>query len=86
MIVIDKLKSDDIGRNVIYHREFCNGEVGKLTSWNHKFVFVQFKGPNGEACEPADVTFENDRIIDRLKNDPSMLNKIKDALTDEIVD
>lgn len=58
MIYIDKLTEKDKGRNIIYHREFCNREVGKLTSWNQKFVFVRFKGPTGEACEPADVSFE----------------------------
>ena len=30
MIEIVKLTESDKGRNVIYHREFCNKEVGKL--------------------------------------------------------
>lgn len=58
MIDINKLKEKDIGRNVIYHREFCNREVGRLTSWNHKFVFVRFRGPNGEAFDYKGGTFE----------------------------
>ena len=58
MIEISKLKEEDVGRNVIYHREFCNQEVGRLSSWNDKYVFVRFKGPTGEACEPNDVSFE----------------------------
>lgn len=58
MIEINTLTEADIGRNVIYHREFCRQETGKLSSWNHKFVFVRFKGPTGEACEPNDVSFE----------------------------
>ncbi len=62
MINLLELTQEDVGRNVIYHREFCNREFGKLSSWNHKYVFVRFKGPNGEACEPEDVSFENELI------------------------
>jgi hypothetical protein len=58
MIHIDRLTEKDKGRNVVYHREHCAREVGNLTSWNDTFVFVQFKGPNGEACNPQDVSFE----------------------------
>lgn len=58
MIAIDKLTDADIGRNVIYHREFCQSQVGKLSSWNEHYVFVRFKGPNGESCQPEDVSFE----------------------------
>jgi hypothetical protein len=57
MIDITKLKEDDKGREVRYHREHCKEEIGHLSSWNHKYVFVRFKGPNGEACEPEDVSF-----------------------------
>ena len=66
MTKISSLKEADKNRNVIYHREFCNRQVGKLSSWNDKYVFVQFKGPNGEACEPDDVSFELN-----IKGDPS---------------
>ncbi len=58
MIEISKLTEKDVGRNVVYRREFCDMEVGKLSSWNDSFVFVRFKGPTGEACEPEDVSFE----------------------------
>jgi len=58
MIDIKKLKESDVGRNVTYHREWCEKEFGKLSSWNDKYVFVRFKGPNGEGCEPEDVSFE----------------------------
>lgn len=58
MIDISKLTEHDVGRNVIYHREYCDREFGKLSSWNEKFVFVRFKGPTGESCEPDDVSFE----------------------------
>lgn len=60
MIEIEKLSESDVGRNVTYHREFCDREFGKLSSWNGKYVFVKFKGPNGEACDPHDVSFDGD--------------------------
>lgn len=58
MIEISKLSQKDIGRNVTYHREFCKKEFGVLSSWNDMYVFVRFKGPNGEACDPDDVSFD----------------------------
>ena len=58
MIEISKLTEKDIGRNVTYRREFCETQHGKLSSWNTTFVFVRFEGPNGEACEPEDVSFD----------------------------
>lgn len=58
MIEISKLTDADKGRNVTYHREFCRKEFGQLSSRNDKFVFVRFKGPGGEACEPSDVSFD----------------------------
>lgn len=58
MIKIESLTQNDVGRNVVYHRNFCKREVGKLSSWNDRFIFVRFLGPNGEACEPSDVSFE----------------------------
>lgn len=58
MIEISSLTEKDVGRNIIYHREYCKREVGTLSSWNDKYIFVRFKGPNGEACEPADISFE----------------------------
>jgi hypothetical protein len=56
-IDISKLTKADIGRKATYHREHCAVEHGVLTSWNKEFVFVQFKGPQGEACCPEDVSF-----------------------------
>ena len=64
MIDKAKLTDADLERNVIYHREYCAREVGKLSSWNDKFVFVRFKGPTGEACDPEDVSFEFPRKDD----------------------
>lgn len=60
MIDIATLTEADVGRNITYHREHCKREFGQLSSWNDKFVFVRFKGPNGEACEPEDVSFNFD--------------------------
>lgn len=60
MIDIAKLTEKDKGRNVIYHREYCDQEVGRLSSWNDTYVFVRFRGPGGEACSPGDVSFELD--------------------------
>lgn len=57
MIDISKLKGSDVGRKVVYRREHCKREEGELSSWNTCFVFVKFKGPTGEACDPADVSF-----------------------------
>lgn len=57
MIVIKELSVRDIGRKVIYHREFCEREEGELSSWNDHYIFVKFRGPNGEACEQEDVSF-----------------------------
>lgn len=58
MIQLDQLTESDIGRNVIYDRQYCERQVGKLSSWNDHYVFVRFRGPTGEACEPEDVSFE----------------------------
>lgn len=69
MIEIAKLTQQDIGRKVTYHREYCKREFGELSSWNHKYVFVRFKGPTGEACEPQDVSFDfqTQRVAERLR-------------------
>lgn len=57
MIEIKKLKQKDIGRNIKYEQEFCKTEYGILTSWNDQYIFVKFRGPNGEACNPEDISF-----------------------------
>lgn len=68
MIEISKLKPEDVGRKVTYHREFCTREFGELSSWNDKYIFVRFKGPTGEACEPQDVSFDWEYNNDRPSN------------------
>lgn len=57
MIDPSKLTQVDVGRQVTYSREHCEIQHGVLSSWNEHYVFVRFKGPGGEACEPADVSF-----------------------------
>lgn len=57
MIDLNKLSETDIGRKIVYHREFCDRQEGVLSSWNTTYIFVRFKGPNGEACQPEDVSF-----------------------------
>lgn len=65
MIDPKTLTEADIGRNVTYRREFCTVEYGRLTSWTDKVVFVRFKGPTGESCEPADVSFDQIERVER---------------------
>jgi hypothetical protein len=60
VIDISKLTKKDVGRAVLYHREYCTPERGVLTSWNAHYVFVKFRGQNGESCEPEDVSFANE--------------------------
>ena len=55
MIDPKKLTDKDIGRLVVWRDK----DEGVLTSWNDLYVFVKFRGPNGEACYPQDVSFVN---------------------------
>lgn len=70
MIDPSKLTEADKGRRVNYRQrtqaiaQGLEPETGILTSWNSRFVFVKFKGPTGEACEPQDVTFETSSETD----------------------
>ena len=61
MIDPKTLTDADKGRKVIYQEpgdfEGAKREEGELSSWNDFYVFVRFKGPNGESCLPEDVTF-----------------------------
>lgn len=65
MIRIDQLTDKDVGRKVIYGRDALPKQEGTLSSWNDTYVFVKFKGPNGEACRPTAVSF----AIEGLAND-----------------
>ncbi len=57
MIDIDSLTIKDIGRQVKYFDGYSKTEYGILSSWNDKYIFVKFKGPSGEACNPIDISF-----------------------------
>lgn len=70
MIDPKKLTTDDVGREVTYHREFCERQHGELTSWTATTIFVQFKGPTGESCEPEDVSFSLGTPISELSGRP----------------
>lgn len=56
MIEIASLREADKGRKVVYRWS----EEGVITSWNDRFIFVRFKGPNGAACRPEDITYSAD--------------------------
>ena len=58
MIDPKTLTENDIGREVKY-QDCYNKDYGTLSSWNDKYIFVKFRGPNGEACKPAYVEFTN---------------------------
>lgn len=61
--LLDLRKDVDVGRKVIYIPQHANGDwyhedsqMGRITSWNHKFVFVNFgKGDTSAACDPNDI-------------------------------
>jgi hypothetical protein len=65
MIKIEKLSDEDKGRKVVYRGK----EEGEITSWNEKYVFVKFRGPGGEACNPNDLLFVYEWKRD-LTNEP----------------
>lgn len=60
MINIKKLTEKDIGRNVTYIDGTGHKEFGRITSWNNKFIFVDY-GPHccgrGHATSPEDLVW-----------------------------
>lgn len=58
MIDPQTLTPDDVGRSVTYRGEYGPPKHGKLSSWNQRFIFVKFKGPNAESCSPDSVSFD----------------------------
>ena len=62
-VTMEDLRPGDVGREVFYLPQHANGnlthadrENGKIASWNHKFVFVDFgKGDTHPACDPKDL-------------------------------
>ena len=82
------VKGTDNGRRVIYLPQHANGDwyhvdsqTGKISSWNHEFVFVNFgNGDTSPACDPNDlqwmfdypvktasISYRKADLIDRLK-------------------
>lgn len=69
MIDIAKLTDEDVGREVKYHRPYCDPEWGKITSWNDNFVFVNYHtrlrdgvlshmtGSTSQGTEACDLVF-----------------------------
>lgn len=46
----------DIGRKVVYRREWCDVEYGRITSFNEKYVFVRYgQGETSQATEYGDL-------------------------------
>jgi len=62
MISISKLVLADLGRKVVYEQGHTK-EEGFITGYNDLYVFVRFRGPNGEACDPKNLTFINNSAI-----------------------
>ena len=69
MIDISKLTEKDIGRWGKY-TDFSKTEIGKIKSWNAKFIFVvyscnhdwnNFKNYTAAATNPEDLIFETSR-------------------------
>ena len=63
MIDIKKLQDSDVKRAVVYISNYINGtgetEQGHITSWNDKFIFVDYGNSCGRgiATEPDDLNF-----------------------------
>lgn len=61
MVDIEELTQSDVGRRLFYQRIGCENNHGTLSSWNEIYVFARFKGPNGVACRPEDVSFVEEK-------------------------
>lgn len=59
MIYIDKLTEQDIGRTVIYTEGTGSQEEGEITSFNKRFIFVDYwdGSRRGKATYPGDLAF-----------------------------
>jgi len=56
MIDLKKLKPEDTGREVMYSGQI-EDEEGVITSWNDKFIFVDYGNGHGIATDPKDLRF-----------------------------
>lgn len=76
MIKIAELNKKSIGRYVLYSSKGGDKiEVGRIKSWNDKFVFVVYKCNEewerfmdftGAPTKPEDLLFTNKKIINQL--------------------
>jgi len=58
MIDIKTLKENDVDRLVIYKNSRGKLQEGRITSWNDKFIFVDFYNNGmGAATNPKDLEF-----------------------------
>ena len=59
MIVLSNLEDKDVNRNVVYSDGTGETEEGHITSWNDKFIFVDYGNSCGRgiATDPLDLTF-----------------------------
>lgn len=66
MIDIDLLTDESVGRWAVYTAPHGAKEVGRIKSWNDKFIFVVYKCANewdrfqdytGQATKPEDLNF-----------------------------
>ena len=66
MINIKELKKEDVGRWVRYETSHGSRELGRIKSWNTKYIFVvykcdcnweRFEDYTGCSTKPEDLTF-----------------------------
>lgn len=55
-----ELTDEDIGRRVSYHDPYKPTEIGVLSSFRDDgAIWVRFKGPTGERCDPESLRWES---------------------------
>jgi len=58
MIDITKLKESDRDKKVIYKTRYGKIQEGRITSWNERFVFVDYYNSGiGVPTNPKDINF-----------------------------
>ena len=58
MLDIKTLKENDVDRLVIYKNRRGKVQEGRITSWNDKFIFVDYYNTGmGSATNPKDLEF-----------------------------
>jgi hypothetical protein len=73
MINIEELRESDKGRIVVYKsgHGLAPPEKGTITSWNDKFIFVDYYGNGGStATKPINLTWDkDDQLLTDLSNE-----------------